>query len=234
MTESPNAELTTWDWVSLGDAELRRFGADPKDRIHYTGHRTHLLRPYLPTIGNWGLGRTKDFINTKEPHLGLVRVKPGAFRQFRHSRGLMTRSEFELHHGSLDDRPWLQAELAWRAHDRVQGLTYAANNAYCSVGVAADAIVKQGLDRIAEPRDRLGMLPVEIVLWARLFEVLRLAYGFAYDEWEALNDTAKAKYWDTGIVNDNGDVRVPFELERIAHQPAQRELRSYRNGTAAS
>jgi hypothetical protein len=229
MTTPPSAKaLTTLEWVSLTSSAIRAAGHDPADRIHYTGHRANIRRAYLPTIGSWGLLNTEDFINPAHPHLGQVlRVRYGAFRQFRYSRALMTRDEFELYHGDIEEKPWLHAELCWAAHDRVQAAFIEVNGTPCSLGLAAHHAAAEGARLGAKPECRLGLLPVEIVLWARLFEMLRMQNGLTYHDWEAFDDETKASFWKYGISTRSG-ATFPLGISHVAGAAPWRDLPTYR------
>lgn len=229
MTTPPSPkELSVKEWISLPSSAIRAAGHDAADRIHYTGHKTNIRRAYLPTIGNWGILDTEEFINSGQTHLGeVLRVRYGAFRQFRHSRCLMTRSEFERHHGSIEHKPWLHAELCWVAHDRVQAAFIEVNGTPCSLGLAAHHVALEGARLGAKPQHRLGLLPVEIVLWARLFEMLRMQSGLTYHEWEAFDDETKARFWKYGIAT-RSRAAVQMGLGDIASTPAWRDLPTFR------
>jgi hypothetical protein len=222
MTDN-SSRLSVLDWIRLTAKELRALGVDPDDRIHFTGHASPLPEVYVPSVGNWALYDTDDLIDREAPHLGLVRVKYAAFRQFRCARGLMTRSAFESHHGPIHDRPWLLAELSWSAHSRAQEVLRRTNGTPGSFGQACARAVQDASSRDTPSKLRLGIMPVEVVLWARIFDgVLRSGY-VSYDEWTGFGHGTKHAYWELGHTT----------IVDIANEPAIRHLSFYTELAAA-
>ena len=188
-----SAELTTYDWLKLSIPELVHRGASPEDRGHYTGHLVALSQTWLPSLGNWGILDTADLIDTRAPHKGRIKVLSNAYRQFKFRNGLMTGTEFMLQHGPEE---WLHAELSHRAYVTKQKAFYARNGVEASLGQACRAIAEEGKKRECPLHYRLGLLPAEIVLYARVFAAF--LGDSSYDDWDALDPEDKAATWAQG------------------------------------
>lgn len=223
-----SANLTTLQWSFSKDRLIKGHGLDPADRIHYTGHVRPISSSYIRTVGHWGLLSVREMCNPDNPVTALAHVTIGAFRQFRWHHGLMTRSEFEAHYGTHRNRPWLIGYVCWEAHDRAQRKLVAANGVPASIGEAAALAVR---DSETGASLRLGLLPVEVVLYARHFDrfvrhlpVLGL---ITYDEWCGVSDDDKSAYWNLG----EGDASTPWgDISSPGpHLIASREPASFRS-----
>lgn len=206
--------LSVMDWISCTPLELKARGVDPLHRVHYTGHTHHVLEAWVPAIGNWAICTTHEFINTKAPHKGRVRVTSNAYHQYRYRLGLMTGPQFELIHGECrKTRKWFWAERCWKTYRDYQLASHRINGTTLSIGKAWLDIYTRSRASL-EPTDRLGMLPVEMVLWTRLFDTF-LSTIASWEDWEALEDGEKSEIWSSD---------QPWDLDRIAHCPAALRL----------
>jgi len=218
------SKLTTLQWVLSKDRLIKSQGADPRERIHYTGHARPMAGSYARTIGNWCRLSTNEICNQKDPTASLATVRIGAFRQFRWHHNLMTRTEFEAHYGAHAGRPWLLGYVCWQAHRQAQLELIQANGAPASIGVACAKAVRDselGMHR------RLGLLPVEVVLYTRHFDRfvqhLPIQGLLTYDEWCDASDQTKTSYWDLGEGSDStpwGDIGDPGPHLLADREPA--------------
>lgn len=213
--------LSVMEWISLTPTELMRRGVEPKHRAHYTGHNSNLIEAWLPSIGNWAVINTNQFVNNREPEKGLVRVRYNAYRQYRHRHGLLTASEFELIHGECRvRRPWFWAELCWTTYRVWEEEMFAINGGTHSLGrICQDIYLASRF--AADPVKRIGMLPVEIVLWTRLFRAF-VGTLASYEDWEVLEDDDKTRVWEEGYRGK------PWCIGLVAHVPAIAQLRPLR------
>lgn len=201
MINKPS-ELSALDWIRYASPSLRVKSMCPEDRIHYTGHVVHLPRAYIPSIGNWCRADTRQLINIDCPNEGLVKVRHGAFRQFRHKNGLFTRREYELLYGRLADQPWHLAEHCWMAVAHAQGALLRVNGTTGSLGEAARKAVQDALAR-SRP---LGVLPIEVVLWTRVFDTFLSTHLLSYDEWAGFSHEERVTFWAPGIAGKRWDI----------------------------
>ena len=216
MTAPLDARLSTRDWISASAAMLRKQGVDPRDRLHYTGHTTALARAYLPTIGNWARLEGDDFIDVERPHHGMIKVRYGAFREFKSARRLLFGREFELLHGRIVEGPWMHAELSWRVVEEQQQAFLAASGTEASLGLCARRAAERALHGDVAP---IGLLPVEIALYARMYDVFLATHLLQYDEWRAFPTAKKLAYWSAGMAP-----RCHWSLEYFAGVEARRTL----------
>lgn len=214
MHASPTVTvLSSYDWARLPAPVLTRLGLDPDHRLHYTGHTSMIPAAWVPSIGKWCLTSTRAFLSGTEAAEPILKnMRANTFEVFRHRWGLMARRHFERAHGPLRGRPWLLAERAWRAVRRLE------QESLLPGGMVSPSIGK--LSREAQDRGRysstrtdpigqLGMLPIEIVIWAKIF-VGFLDTIHAFAEWEILEDEDKRAIW--------GDRNAQFET--VLHAPA--------------
>lgn len=209
--------------------ELRARGRDPDDRTHYTGHKAQLAVQWIPSIGYWARLDTREMINSKDINAGLVRVKGGAFRQFAHDRGLMTRAKFEaLHRQSPIEKPWLLAELSFRAYHSIQTqMRYLNGGVSATLGEVCAQIALEGLSSTAPKSLRLGLLPIELVCWTRAFELLRWHLGITLEQWDEFDDDTKHAAWNEGISGEE------LTMEQAVLLPAVRHLKDPRTDRVA-
>ncbi len=216
MTTPPPSvsALSALEWISLTPTQLIAQSVDPAHRLHYTGHMVHLPTTWLPSIGNWAILNTRDFINSEARHLGKIPVKPSAYRQFRFRHDLMTGTDFE---GIYGTGRWLHAEISWLAHRAELEEVQERNGAVTySIGAACQAAHAR---RRKHPKlsMRLGMLPIELTLWTRVFDLF-LSTVLSYDEWEELDDEDKECLWNEGHEG------AAWDVDLVATAPAILEL----------
>lgn len=197
------SELSTYEWVALTDAELGMRRRDPADRVLYTGHTTHVRRQWLDSIGRWGACETFDVISKTEPHKAVLHVTHDAFKKFKSRHALMTARQFARVHGP---HAWTKAELCYDEHQRAQRAL--GMSAYPAPIGSACAYA------VATSRAGIGLLPIEVVLWTRIFDDLLGHHGLELDDWHALEDSDKAAVWEKGR---NGQA---WSLDGVAHAPA--------------
>jgi hypothetical protein len=228
MTERSPANLTVHDWIRLSPSHLRARGVDPDMRETFTGHRANLTDAWLLSIGNWGYFTLRaevaegeqPIFDFKEPHKALVRVYENPYRQFKYSYQLCTGPEFIARHGR---NPWMHAELSWGAHRRMQELVIARNGTSYSIGKACrDACEVQRKNPDLELRYRTGLLPVEMVLYTRIFDQFLHQHGLSYDEWHEWKDEWKEELWLLGRTDGN-----PWTILYTIHEPAITRLAEY-------
>lgn len=184
-----HAELTVLQWTYWVPNAIQKAGFDPKDRLHYTGHTHHLLTRYVDSIGLWGGRNTKDLINTHQPRLGILRLRPGTYRQFRNRHGLYTLTEFMRIHG---DEPWMRAEASYLVHKQKQReLRQESKDVQISIG----ATIAAHCEEMRGEPNRLGLLPVETVVWCRVFHDFLGAHYLTYHEWARFTDAEKSHFW---------------------------------------
>lgn len=205
------SELSALDWIRYRAPSLHVKGVCPEDRIHFTGHLVQLSRAYIPSIGNWCRLDTREMIDIEHPNRGLVTVKHGAFRQYRHKNGLYTRREYELLYGALYEQPWRLAEQCWVAVAHAQGALLRVNRTMGSLGEAARKAVQDALAR-SKP---LGVLPIEVVLWSRVFDTFLSTHLLSYDEWTEFSHAKRYAFWDDGIAGH------PWDVDLVVAHPAR-------------
>jgi hypothetical protein len=213
MTTPSPADLSTFDWLRLVPTELDVRGLKPEDRVHYTGHLQKLDDTWLPSVGNWGWLETREMIDSAEPHKGRIRVLPSAYKQYRWRHGLLTRSEFVLRHGP---EPWLHAELSWLAHRAAQERLRQKNGTGASIGMACRLAVQEGRKRGAPTRQQVGLLPIELVLYTRVFGAF-LATGVSYADWGELDGADKHEVWTEGWQGKEWDIDLFFDSPAVRH-----------------
>jgi hypothetical protein len=214
--------LSTFDWVRLRDSELVARGADPRDRVRFTGHTRCLPEPYLATIGTWGAYEVQELVNDAEPHKAVVPVSEAAYRRFKGRHRLLGRSQFARRHGP---QPWARAEACFSAHERAQQRFDDYGGARGPIGVACDYA---RMERLCSPRGRsLGLLPVEIVLWTRVFDAMLAHHCFTTAEWLELADDDKLIVWRLG--GDDG----PWDIQAFLHDAPVRALLKRRFAAAS-
>ncbi len=200
-----SGDLSTFDWVSLPGARLVQLKLDPQDRILYTGHPVVLRSQYLESIGNWGGLDNKELLNSRDRSKAPCHVSLGNFHQFKHRRQLFDGKQFASIHGPQN---WRRPELSYSCIRKAQKSFKASSGTLAPIGVAAAHAVELGVGK--QP---IGLLPVEVVLWSRVFHGFLSHYSMAYREWEGLHEDKKAEYW-----HHHED--PPWALEHIAHAPA--------------
>ncbi len=216
---TPHARLTVFHWMACKQAEISRAGLDPEDRVHYTGHRRHLLPRWLESLGLWCVLGGDELMNHREPHRGRLRCSSTAYWSFKSRNGLWTREEFEVVHGP---EPWRLAEVCWEAHRRAQQAFEARNEARSTLGMACRAHVGSGQKPGASPLLQIGVLPVECAVWTIIFDDF-LRRMPDVELWEILDGNEKLKLWTHCFPHDP---RGTAAFARVLHSPAQRELRA--------
>lgn len=207
MTRHIHRGLTAREWVGLTDSQIRARRADPQQRVCYVGHTTFVRPQWMPSIGTWGALDTADMINDAAPHRAMLHVGSGAYRQFKARHHLMTKRQFERHHGP---HAWTRAELCFREHARAQqalGASRTMASYAAPVGTASAYAV-------ATAKVPLGLLPVEVTLWSRLFGELLTHHLIEDEEWYSLTDDEKQSVWALGRGG------APWSLEEVGRQPA--------------
>jgi hypothetical protein len=209
MPRAKIAELSTFEWTTLTDTQIRDRGCSPLSRVCYTGHKTFIRRQYVASIGKWGALETSDMISEDAPHNAMLHVSVSAYHQFKARHSLMTKSQFERHHGP---HPWTRAELCFTEQARAQralgvanGITWA--NA-APIGTACAYAV-------ATARVDIGLLPIEVVLWSSLFGDFLLHHGIRVDDWLELITDDKQLVWELGCDG------VPWDVAPLADAPAR-------------
>lgn len=208
MVWSSGRTLSTSEWVAFQDSQIRARGLSPLLRVCYTGHSTFIRPQYLLSIGKWGALETSDMVSSAAPHLAMLHVSPSALRQFKTRFGLMTKSQFERHHGP---QPWRRAKLSFQAHARAQRAFGLANGMehriVAPIGTACDYAVKTA-------RARLGLLAVEVVLWSSILDQLLGLHGLCFEDWEEFSDADKLMVWELG--RDG----APWDFDQAAREPS--------------
>lgn len=201
-------ELSTFDWTTMTDSQIRDRGLSALRRVCYTGHRTFLRPQYAESIGKWGAAETAELVSEQAPHKAMLHVSVSALRQFKSRYRLMTRLQFERHHGP---HHWTRAELSFREHARAQReLGYANGLTWGHVAPIGTACAYA----LATARTPLGLLPVELVLWCYLFADMLAIHGITVEDWDDLTDEEKGSIWDLG--RDG----APWSIEVAARRPA--------------
>ncbi len=205
-------DLSTLDWVRLRDFELVARRIDPADRVRFTGHTRCLAEPYLATIGTWGAYEVQELVNDAEPHKASVPVSEAAYRRFKGRHRLLGRSQFARLHGP---QPWVRAELCFLAHERAQQ-RFDDRGARGPIGIACDYA---RMECLCSPRGRsLGLMPVEVVLWTRVFDAMLAHHSITPTEGLELGDAGKLLVWEMG------SARGPWGVDHYLHGPAVRAL----------
>lgn len=147
-------------------------------------------------------------VSEKTPHKAMLHVSVTAYRQFKSRFGLMTRLQFERHHGP---HAWTRAELSFAEHARAQRQLGLANDINWANAAPIGSACAYAL---ATARTPLGLLPVEVVLWSCLFSDLLAIHGITFKDWNELRDDEKQTVWDLG--RDG----VPWRVEDLSRRPA--------------
>jgi hypothetical protein len=190
---------TLYDWLRLPNSHLfRAYGVDPKRRVDFTGHRTTMRHTWVRSIGLWGGGdwnSNPKVFNAADPSKGVIKVPPPTFYGYKCRHRLYDPVEFCAHYGNA---PWMRAEASYAAIKR----QYRRAGAPYAIGRAAFDFV-QSTHRAYES-ERLGLLPVEVVLYARIFHVLLDTYALSLKSWRAMSEHDKKAFW-----KHEPELRVP-------------------------
>lgn len=197
------ARLNAYEWICLREPQLRARGHDPAARVCFTGHVTALRWQWLDSIGCWGSCETREMIDKASPHLARLHVSHAAFKKYKARHGLLTRAQFARIHGPA---PWDKAQLCAREHARAES---ALGRGRYPVPIGSACAYA-----VATARVPVGLLPVEVVLWVRLFDELLMQHGVGLSDWLGLEEDEKAMLWKEGIRGE------PMRLEDVARAPA--------------
>jgi hypothetical protein len=193
----------------MPNGHLVKHGCDPEHRIHYTGHKTHVHAPWVPSIGSWAMLTSAEFTDPSYPKRLLPNTNNNSFRQYRYRYGLMTGPEFRALHG---ENPWEHAEQSWLAHRAAKRAVVKANgDIQYSIGMACFDAYQ--VTRYGPYTKALGMMPVELVLWTRLFDLF-LGTITSYAEWRVIDDADKLEIWKAGYQGQ------PWSIELVTYLPA--------------
>ena len=147
-------------------------------------------------------------VSVQTPHKAMLHVSPGAYRQWKARHSLMTRLQFERHHGP---HAWTRGELCFAEHARAQRVLCLANDMTRGTALAIGGAVVYALATAHTP---LGLLPVEVALWTILFSDLLAIHGITFNDWNELPDEEKQSVWDLGCEG------APWSIDEIARRPA--------------
>ncbi len=169
--------LSLHEWITLTASELREANADPAERLNRTGHATPLNETWARSVGLWCRAEARDLQGPGGP---LEHVNQRAFETYKFRHRLKTGSKFRSLEGKEDWRlPELIASLYANLHQRRAGLI--------SLGEPAAAIGK-----------KVGVLPIEAVIWASLFQDVLNHHKIDLKKWKELSDDQKTELWDQG------------------------------------
>lgn len=201
-------ELSTYSWIRLRDHELVAAGVDPSDRVRLTGHRHPLPEQWIDSIGLWGAHESKDLISATAPHQAILHVTPAAYRKFKSRHRLDSGRQFQLRHGY---HPWRRAELCYIEHADAQR-AFSVGGALAPLGVACEYALAISSRR--PRRARIGLLPVEVVLWTRVLDALLSCHGLTFEDWGHFDAEEKTIVWDSG--HDG----APWDVDMFLRAPA--------------
>lgn len=172
------AEISLEDWLLLKAPDLKAMGLDPGLRLNVTGHVTAFSPVWAQTVGLWCVAETNDIVG---PEGALAGVERRTFDTYKHRHGLRTRSQFKARYGT--GKTWKVAEVvhdAYEAHQQRSGDLLGFGEPAADVG------------------KRVGVLPVEAVLYGTLFHEMLEFNKLKREDWEELNNEERTTLWDYG------------------------------------
>jgi hypothetical protein len=191
-----------WDWLMCSSKDLKIRGLDPADRIHHTGHKRALSARWARSIGMWSRLEPADIMaKVFDPRSDDDKRKARmCFDLFLNRHNLMSRDTWMAKFlNGKDVKGFMRAgrvQIATYAHARIH--LHRIKDPGLSVGAAAAIGVLR--DYKSTEIDRLGILPVEAMLYYYAIEHILEQTGIGYDDWVSGHSgqswLAKASYWD--------------------------------------
>ena len=207
------SQLTVYDFLRANTAVFKRLGISakrmPEHRCRYTGHPKTLSKMWVQSVGYWGGGMSwetpRPLFNAKHPEKATIKAKGSSFGNFKSMWHLYTPQEFQHNHGKA---PWLLAELSYAAIEQ----EYERADARIELGIAALKAWKRSELNHCPLATHIGLLPVEILLWARVFHAFLTSYGLDLTLWRDMPLDDQRSFW-------KHEVRATAE-SRLFYSPA--------------
>lgn len=189
-------EHSLYDWLYFTTYELQRLGLTALDRLRRTGHDRRLNHPWIDTVGMWGRSKGSDFYGDRGDN-GMHGIRKSNFDAFKYRHNLKTSRQFC---GTKECAPWQVAQECFLTMNKVQR--------------EHDDVLPEGLAaRTALHTYKLGLLPVEILLWHRLFQSFLDQEGLEWKEWLAFEVSLRTEIWERGKQGAEWDVRALFKAK---------------------
>lgn len=185
--------LSLRKWVTYRADELRRCKVDPGTRLRITGHKQPIAEPWIRTVGYWC--RADNFFATPTERGILGEMEPATFAMYKRRWFLRTGKQFRAIEGYGDYR-----------------LAYACYTVYQSLGELGRGTVPMG-ERCIHVGKKIGVFPVEAVLWTQLFTEMLACNNCSVEHWESLTPEDQYETWSAG------DGEGAWDVERLFKRP---------------
>lgn len=196
--------MNWWDWLLCSSKELELRGCNPKDRVIHTGHRRALSFRWAQSIGSWGRLEPLDIMNKVFAPVTIDDKKKArmCFDLFLNRHSLFSRKTWmDRFTTSSDVKSFMvvgRVMIATYAHSRIH-LHMLRNPKLCP-GTAAEIGVLREYTTAVSEEDRLGILPIEAVLYYWSIQYILEQTGISYDSWvDGTGETtwlARAQHWN--------------------------------------
>lgn len=183
-------KLEWWEWLSFSVADIKDAGEDPGERYDRTGHKRALSKPWIRTIGLWGLSEAREIIVAagKSPT-----EHRSAYDLFKHRHKLWTRRQLirrqqELHPGTGTEYTQL-----WMAR-ACFSVIYSKGKALDEIQPGTFALRKGSI--FEDTAHAYGILPIEACLYYETVLELLAANDISVALWDAMENKEKRRYWE--------------------------------------
>lgn len=214
--------MNWWDWLLSSSRSLTLNGHNPKDRVKHTGHKRALSSHWARSIGAWGRLEPPDIMALvfNPVTIGDKKKARMCFDLFLNRHGLCSRNTWmDKFTTSRDVKTFMlvgRVMVATYAHSRIH-LHLIRDPKLCPGQAAEIAVLREYTTPVSE-EDRLGILPIEALLYYHSIQYILDETGMSYDSWiEGSGEStwlARSRLW-----NDHcqGFVALPAEaLEKYA------------------
>jgi hypothetical protein len=212
---------TTYDLLVAPVSKFKRWGATGKlqhrdYRMRYTGHARAMSRLWVQSVGFWGGGTSwqtpRPLFDFDHPGKGRIRAKQQTYYNFKSKNKLYNPKEFSVHVGA---RPWTMAERSYTAITNELELKRGA----LSLGSAAYLAHYRSCELRCPLSMHLGLLPVEMVLWARIFHVFLTSYALDLTLWQDMSLGEQRSFWKHEV-NASFDSELFYSPHAFLKRPA--------------
>jgi hypothetical protein len=186
MKPSPHEKYSLLDWLLFTAYEMQKLKFDKDTRRNLTGHDTGLGNVWIRSVGMWGRFKGPEFYDPQNPLIDGM--KKSTFDQYKYRNRLKTIEQFCPK--EADRQLWYVPQVCCGAILKIQ----ARHDDCCPDGLAAYYAVNDY---------KLGLLPVEVVLWNTVFLDMLCIHGLSYEEWLQKPNEEKTELWDAG--NEQGE-----------------------------
>jgi hypothetical protein len=190
------SQPTTFDLLRAPKSQFKRWGISAKRiedyRVRHTGHCSSLSRLWAQSVGYWAGGRSwespRPLFCFEDPSKAIVPAKEQTYANFKSYWKLYAPNQFQKYIGR---EPWLLAERSYAAI----AAEFKRAGASYSLGEAANAAWGHSVHEYIPTATHLGLLPVEILLWARIFHAFLTSYGLDLVLWQDMPLDDQRSFW---------------------------------------